>query len=92
MNSIQIIQNSEDFKNEVAQKVAKILLPDLVKNFKPKEPETYLTRQEVADIFKIDLSTVYNWTKRGRLKAYGIGQRVYYKRSEVFNALVSIND
>jgi excisionase family DNA binding protein len=55
--------------------------------FKPKYTEELLTRNEVADTFKVDLSTVHNWTKKGKLKAYGLGHRVYYKRSEIENAL-----
>ncbi len=51
----------------------------LKKEFQPKEPTEFLTRNEVRDMLKVDLSTVHNWTKRGKLQAYGIGNRVYYK-------------
>lgn len=62
-------------------------------NFQPKEPEELLTRNEVADLFKIDLSSVHNWTKKGKLKSYGISgsARVYYKRSEINKLLIQIN-
>jgi excisionase family DNA binding protein len=65
---------------------------DLKKNFQPKEPEEYLTRNEVAEMLKIDLSTVHNWTKKGILQAYQCGGRVYYKRSEVENAIVKLKN
>jgi len=52
--------------------------------------EELMTRQEVANFFKIDLSTLHHWTKGGKLKSYGIGKRVYYKKSEIHNALVQI--
>ena len=58
-------------------------LTELKANFEPKIPTEYLTRSELAEMLKCDLSTVHNWTKKGKLKAYGIGNRVYYKRSEV---------
>ena len=65
---------------------------ELIKDqFQPKQPTEYLTRSEVAELLKIDLSTVHNWTKRGKLTAYGIGNRVYYKRSEVEDALKPLN-
>ena len=61
-----------------------------VLNEKPKT-DGYLTRQEVADMLKCDLSTVHNWTKAGTLIAYGIGNRVYYKLSDIEAAMLPIN-
>jgi excisionase family DNA binding protein len=58
-------------------------LTDLKQNFAPKVPTEYLTRTEVAEMLKCDISTVHNWTVKGKLIAYGIGNRVYYKRNEV---------
>lgn len=65
-------------------------LADLKKNFQPKEPTEYLTRNEVAELFKIDLSSVHNWTKKGILQAYQISGRVYYKRTEIESAIVEL--
>jgi excisionase family DNA binding protein len=67
-------------------------LEDLKKNFQPKTPNEYLTRNEVAEMLKIDLSSVHNWTKRRILQSYQIGGRVYYKRDEVENAIVKLNN
>jgi len=50
--------------------------------------EQYLTRYEVSEILKCDISTVHNWTKRNILKAYRIGNRVYYKLSEIEAAMM----
>ena len=58
--------------------------------FQPKEPTEYLTRKEVKELLHVDLSTVHNWTKRGKLTSYGIGNRVYYKRLEVEQAIKPI--
>lgn len=55
----------------------------LKQGFQPKEPKQYLTRTEVAKLLSVDISTVHNWTKKGKLVAYGLGNRVYYLRSEV---------
>ena len=57
---------------------------------KPKT-DGYLTRQDVAAMLKCDLSTVHNWTKAGILIAYGIGNRVYYKLSEIEAMMLPIN-
>lgn len=49
-----------------------------------------LTRQEVAKYFKVNISTIRNWTKKGILIKYGVGDRVFYKRSEIEEALKPI--
>lgn len=65
-----------------------IVLKTIKENFQPKVPEELMTRNEVADYFKINISTLWHWTKSGKLTAYGIGNRVYYKRSEINNAII----
>ena len=65
-------------------------LDDLKRDLQPKPTEEYLTRNEVSQMLKVDLSTVHNWTKEGKLRRFGIGKRIYYKRSDVENALVEI--
>jgi DNA invertase Pin-like site-specific DNA recombinase len=66
-------------------------LDDLKLHFQPKEPVELMTRNEVAEYFKIDLSTLWNWTNKGKLIAYGIGARVYYKRSDIEKSMLRIN-
>lgn len=58
-------------------------LKELKQNFEPKTPTEYLTRSEVAKMLSCDLSTLHNWVKKGKLNPHGIGNRVYFKRSEI---------
>ena len=54
----------------------------------PNSNETkYLSRHEVANLYKISIPTLRVWTKSGRVKGHRIGRRVLYKPSEVDNAL-----
>ena len=55
------------------------------------EAEELLTRNETAKLLKISLSTLWHWSKDGRLKAYGLGNRVYYKKSEILEKIIQIN-
>ena len=90
METVQFIQvTPEQLQNAIIEGV-KTQLQDLKKHFQPKEPNEYLTRVEVAEMLKIDLSSVHNWTKKGILISYQIGGRVYYKRAEVENAIVEL--
>ena len=63
-------------------------LTEIKKNFEPKAPTEYLTRTELAEMLKCDISTIHNWTTKGILIPHGIGNRVYYKRKEVEAALL----
>ncbi len=91
MEQIKFIQVTPEQLQDTITETLKAQLDELKKNFQPKEPTEYLTRQEVAEMFSIDLSTVHNWTKRGKLIPYGLGGRIYYKRSEIEASLTKIN-
>ena len=65
-------------------------LEELKKQYQPKEPEEYLSRAEVAEMLKVDISTVHNWSRSGKLQRHGIGNRVYFKRSEVERAIIQL--
>ena len=67
-------------------------IKELKKNFEPKAPTEYLTRNEVATMLKCDISTVHNWTVAGKIISYGIGNRVYFKREEIESALIPLRN
>lgn len=53
-------------------------------------PEELLTRQETAKQLHVTLPTLRDYTRRGYVKGYRIGNRVLYKRNEVLAALPQI--
>lgn len=90
METIQFIQvTPEQLKEEILNGVQN-QINELKKHFEPKEPTEYLTRREVANLLGVNLTTLNNWTRKGILKSYGIGGRVYYKRNEVENAIIEL--
>ncbi|CAD5343561.1 hypothetical protein FLA105535_03560 [Flavobacterium bizetiae] len=54
-------------------------------------PDVLLTRSEACSFLKINMTTLWNWSKKGKIISYGIGNRVYYKKSELLESLVRIN-
>ena len=56
----------------------------------PPQPESYITRQEAADMLHITLPTLLAWTMAEKLKGYRIGRRVLYKKNEINEAVISI--
>jgi len=92
METIQFIQTSPEQVTDVILQGFRKEIEKFKKDFQPKEPTEYLTRNELKDLLKCDLSTIHNWTVKGKLKAYGIGNRVYYKRSEIESAIISLKN
>lgn len=63
-------------------------ISELHKELKTKNHnEELLTREETCKFLKIDSSTLWSWTNKGKVKAHGIGARRYYKRSELMECL-----
>jgi excisionase family DNA binding protein len=68
------------------------LFEELKATFGKSSSSALLTRDETANLLRIDLSTLYKWTKQGKLKSYGLGGRIYYKQHEIEGALVKIEN
>ena len=86
----------EDLPSAMEQVLTKLSnleeeLKTIKENFQPKEPIELLTREETAEYLKISLTTLWHWSKKGILPSYGIGNRVYYKRTEIDINLTKIN-
>ena len=81
----------EPFINQLAELVAervKIQIQDLKPDSAPtSDNEVLLTREETCEFLKINSSTLWDWTNKNKVTAYGIGNRRYYKRSELLNSL-----
>lgn len=91
MESIQFIGvTPEQLQKQISNGV-KEQLNEFLKHYTPKQPNEYLTRQEVAKMFGVDISTVHNWCKSKRLKPFGLGSRVYFLRSDIEQSLTPLN-
>ncbi len=76
---------------ELKQIIKEVLIDELSgfkNNIGTNESDVLLTRKETCELLKINMTTLWNWTKKGKLISYGIGNRVYYKKEEVLNKLV----
>jgi len=90
MKQLSLFQGTpEDFQQPIIKTIQKEF-EVLKAEFQPKSPDEYLGRQQVADMLHIDLSSVHNWRKKGVLKAYQIGGRVLFKRSEISAKIIEL--
>jgi hypothetical protein len=76
---------------DLIRKVVREQVEEFKKNVPTENPDELLTRAEACALLKINITTLHNWTKKGKIIAYGIGNRVYYKRGELMESLIRIN-
>lgn len=74
---------------QLAEALAPLLQPQSVALLEPLNE--YIKRDEACELLSINLSSLWKHTKSGKLKSYGIGNRVLYKRAEVLEAVKPIN-
>ncbi len=46
-----------------------------------------MSREQTATFLQIHETTLWHWTNKGKVKAYSIAGKRYYKRSEVMDSL-----
>lgn len=90
-NLIQIeTTNADDFKNEIINGVITAL-----KGFggqsQTNNSEIILSREEAAKLLSISLVTLWDLTRKDKIPAFRIGNKVRYKKSDVLNALTQKN-
>lgn len=88
MNSPQIFLNGITLQ-QLAEAIAPLLKDKNVENEEPSND--LVTRLQVCELLSFNKTSLWKHTKSGKLKSYGIGNRVYYKRSEVLAAVKPIN-
>lgn len=89
MENTFVIRNTtpEDFCDKIIARLKEELK---IPATSAREEPRYLTRQETADLLKISLQTLHQYTKTGRLRAYRVGSRVLYKMEELENGMNAI--
>lgn len=92
MTQVQLVGITPDALADLIDTRLNKRFKDVTTHLQPIAPTVYLTRQEVAKMLSIDLSTVHNMSVKGILQKYQISGRVLYKRNEVENAIVKINN
>lgn len=82
--------NTDALIERIAERTAQLLYLD-PKFHQSDDEKDLMTRKETAEFLDVNLATLWRWTSQKKLKKYGIGNKVYYKRSEVLESIQSIN-
>lgn len=78
--------------NELETRFRVIVKEELTSHIPNNEPEQLMSPDQTRKMFSPAVSkvTLIKWTKTGKLTAHRIGGRVYYKRSEILEALLTL--
>ena len=78
-------------KEELEDLIGKSL-EEVIKNnpFNHSPDQELLTREETCMLLKVDSSTLWRWTNKGKITAYGIGSKRFYKKEELLNSLIQL--
>lgn len=86
-NQILLQNVSPERLTELIKDGVKSQLDDFKKEINTHNPDELLTRAETCKFLQIDSSTLWAWTNKGKVKAYGIANRRYYKKAELLECL-----
>lgn len=78
----------EELTDKVANKLA-LKIETYINELNIKKHDMLLTRKETAKCLRVSLVTISKWTKVGVLTSYHMGNRVYYKKEEIYKTLES---
>ncbi|AQS93880.1 DNA-binding protein [Polaribacter sp. BM10] len=86
-NSILLESLNIQTLKELIKEGVKSQLNDFKETLQTHNPDELLTREQTCKFLQIDSSTLWAWTNKGKVIAYGIGNRRYYKKAELLNSL-----
>ncbi len=86
-NSILLQNVSPEALTELIKEGVKSQLEDFKKTLNIQNPDELLTREQTCELLQIDSSTLWHWTNKGKVTAYGIANRRYYKKAELLECL-----
>jgi hypothetical protein len=91
MTHVQFIQvTPQELANLIQESVKQSFPTSTPPSIELKQKEI-LTRSETANLFSISLVCLHDWVKKQILKPYKVGNKTYFKRSEVLEVLSSSN-
>ena len=95
MNSFQVLQLTHKELAEIVSNVIserfnelKSILSD---NISKRDEEEYLTRKSASCFLNVSLTTINQWQKQGIITRYKLGNKNFYKKSELLSKISESN-
>tara|TARA_R110002033_G_scaffold169783_2_gene210967 strand:- start:427 stop:708 length:282 start_codon:yes stop_codon:yes gene_type:complete len=86
-NSILLENLNTQTLKELIKEGVRSQLEDFKETLQTRNPDELLTRVQTCKFLQIDSSTLWAWTNKQKVFAYGIGNRRYYKKAELLECL-----
>lgn len=77
----------EDLLGMIKASVIDALTVRPQENSKEEIPEDLLSIEDIQKVFKVSKVTIHKWKKKGLLPFYKMNRKVYFKKSEVIEAM-----
>lgn len=93
MSELRIVTGSINEIGTIIIESQKVLLEEVVKQIcdAQNQKKEILTRKAAAELLDISYPCMYDWIENGCLKPYKMGNRTYFKYSEVMETLFNSN-
>jgi regulator of protease activity HflC (stomatin/prohibitin superfamily) len=89
-NQILLQNVSPERLTELIKEGVQSSLKDFKETLQTHNPDELLTREQTCKFLQIDSSTLWHWTNKSKVIAYGIGNRRYYKKAELLQCLTQL--
>jgi excisionase family DNA binding protein len=78
---------------ELESRIRSIIKSEVQKlnNAQSNPPDELMSIEEVQTFLHVSKVTIHKWKKRGRIKSYRIGRKIYFKKNEILNSMGSVN-
>ncbi len=87
---MQITQYTREEHEAFTTELMERLFKKYKQDFQPQKKTYWLTRKEVCQRLSVSYVTLNNWSHKGILIGYKVGNRVRYKSEQVEAALVKM--
>lgn len=87
VNAAENIINADEVNNLIEERIKNVVtnVP------RQKEEEPLVCRKDIARMLSVSLVTINTWMRSGKLPYHRMGSRIYFKKSEVNEAMESSN-
>ena len=91
MSNIQFIEVSPTELADLIQLGLKKEVENLISELSDNKEsgKEFLTRKETAEFFGVSVVTIHAWINEGHISSYKMGNRTYFKRSELIEQLLN---
>jgi excisionase family DNA binding protein len=91
MNTIKLYELTPNELTTQVNEGLKTYIENLIKTLSEQKSskKEFLSRKETAEFFGVSLPTIHSWINEGLISSYKMGNRTYFKRSELIEQLLN---